>query len=166
MNTLLMQLFISMPIILIVSISVLVIASMGIMARKRAEYKNQELNAILSSIGEGLLVVDLDKKVFILNQAAGVMLREAPQELLGKNIDTVLKLCGGPRTHTPKSSAEIIDQIIQEPDVLRFTKEDKLYFENKEGTCFPANLVATPFFHEKELQGVVLLLEMEETKKK
>lgn len=166
MDTLLMQIFISAPIILMVSISVLVIATMGIMARKRAEYKNQELNAILSSVGEGLLVVDLQKKVFILNQAAGVILREAPQELIGKNINQVLKLCKGPRSHQPKSSGDIIDQIIQEQDVLRFAKNDHLYVENKEGTCFPVNVVATPFFHERELQGVVILLEANDPKKK
>lgn len=160
MDTLFMQILIAAPIILIVSISVLVIASLGIQARRTAEYKNQELNAILSSIGEGLLVVDLHKKVFIMNQAAGVLLREAPQELIGKKIENVLVFCNTDKKHTsPTTSTEIIDQVFKEQDVLRFTGASRVYVTNKAGSCLSTDLVATPFFHKGELQGAVILLE-------
>ncbi len=167
MDTLFMQIFIAAPIILIVAISVLVIAGLGIQARRTAEYKNQELNAILSSIGEGLLVVDLHKKVFILNQAAGVLLRQAPQELLGKKIENVLIFCNTDKKHaSPATSTEIIEQVFKEQDVLRFTGTNRVYITNKAGSCLSADLVATPFFHKGELQGAVILLEEAEKNKK
>ena len=157
-SNLLMQIFISAPIILIVAISILVIASLGIQARRRAEYKNHELNAILSSMGEGLIVVDIHRRVIIINQAAGVLLRQAPQELIGKKIGSVLQFSADSK-HASASAVSIIEQVIFEQDVMRFNDRKELCCKKPDSTCSPVNLTASPFFYKKQLHGVVLLLQ-------
>ena len=50
---------------------------------------NDQLNAILSSMAEGLVVVDTDRKIILMNQAAGILLRFAPQEALGQPLEQI-----------------------------------------------------------------------------
>ena len=45
--------------------------------------EENRLNAILSSMAEGLVAIGDDRKVILMNQAAGILLRLAPQEALG-----------------------------------------------------------------------------------
>ncbi len=153
-----MQVFISAPIILIVAISVLVVASLGIRARRQAEFQNQQLNAILSSMGEGMLVVDTDGKIIIINQAAGVLLRQAPQEMVGKRIESAIELHSA-NTREKITTASVIAGVIAEQDVLRFSGKNQVCYQKNDGTCFPINLIASPFFYDGALHGVVILLQ-------
>ena len=48
------------------------------------------LNAILSSMEEGLILIDKKSKVILMNQAAGILLRVAPDEAMGKSVHEFL----------------------------------------------------------------------------
>ena len=52
--------------------------------------EESRLNAILSSMAEGLVAIDNDRKVIMMNQAAGVLLRTAPQEAAGRDVREIL----------------------------------------------------------------------------
>ena len=157
MDSLIMQIFVSAPIILIVAISILTVAIMDIQARRRAEYKNQELNAIISAMGEGLIVVDKHQRVLILNQAAGVMLRQAPQDLLNKKIEDVLYLKKN-KTYKPFSTKELINKVIIERDIVTLTTKDEIFCKDKNNKYIPITLTAAPFFQKGEIRGAVSIL--------
>ena len=54
--------------------------------------EESRLNAILSSMAEGLVAIDEKRKVILMNQAAGILLRTAPQEAVGRDFREILVL--------------------------------------------------------------------------
>ena len=157
MDFLYMQLVFLAPTVLSIGLALFVIAVLDIRARRKAEYQEQELLAIVSSMDDGLIVVGTDERITIANQTAGVLLRQAPSELMGKKIETVLQL-RDKQTRRTISSSEIVRQVMNEKDIVRFTEKQRITCRNSLGKYLPIQLVATPFFHKKQLHGVIILM--------
>ena len=51
----------------------------------------KRLNAILSSMAEGLIAIDQKREIILMNQVAGILLRFAPAEVIGQEIDKIFR---------------------------------------------------------------------------
>lgn len=122
--------------------------------------KERDLSkAVISSMGEGLLVVDKEQKVILVNQAASVLLRRAPNDMVGKNINEVLKICQG-KNNDVKNCNLPIEQLIREPNIVNIELEDDFYCQNRDGNFFPAAVIMASLLHsvlKDAVRGVVII---------
>lgn len=132
------------------------------------EAELKKSRAVISFMGDGLLLVDRKFKVTMANEAAAVLLREAPGELMGKKLDKVLRLeSEGQKFDLDKL---ILDKVLSANDILRFGYEKKIFCLDKENNSFPVSFTISPFAID-EMSGVVIIfrdssreLELEESK--
>lgn len=114
-----------------------------------------QLNAILSSMAEGLIAVDTSRKVIIMNQAAGILLRLSPAEAMGKNIHEILFLQKDgkdiPQNETPHERAMI------DKNIITLTLLDNISLKNRQGQIYPVSLMAAPLLQKTEVTGAILL---------
>jgi two-component system sensor histidine kinase VicK len=110
----------------------------------RAEDKLRALirqsNSILESIGDGIYGLDLEGKVTVVNAAAAQMFGYKPEEMLGKDMHTLVhhtRVDG-----TPYKWEECpIKQSLEQMETMRVSTE---VFWRKDGTSFPVDYVARP----------------------
>jgi PAS domain S-box-containing protein len=167
MELLLKHIIISTPIILIVAIATFSIATLGIQARKKIERTNTQLNAILSSLKEGLIVIDLEHRIVLINQAAGLMFRVAPSDVLHKKIEKTLFFGFEKTPSSPykrNTVFQVINQVLKQQEIIRITAQDRWYGKNKLGQLFRLGVVASPLLQDKHLAGAVLVIQNLNTK--
>ena len=92
--------------------------------------------AILASVGEGVISVDTDGNVTFANPAAGIMLGAEGDSLLGTNICAIT--CTTPLEGDPQC---LLDLVRVTGTVLTRPHAE---FVRVDGTCFPAEVTAAP----------------------
>ncbi len=117
---------------------------------------NDQLNAILSSMAEGMVVVDNNRQIILMNQAAGILLRFAPSEAVGKNLGEVFQFFKGKEVMTPESLP--IERAISEKNIISISLLDNLYLKNRQGQIFPVAMLIAPFVQERAVSGAIILL--------
>lgn len=105
--------------------------------------KEKFLYSITSQMGEGLLVLDRDRRVTYMNFEAERFLQWKQEELLGKNIDDFLYL------------SKFAFKDVSVATTSTGVKEDRLFC--KSGMSFPISYVITPSFENEELAGYIIV---------
>ncbi|TSC69911.1 MAG: two-component system, OmpR family, sensor histidine kinase ResE [Parcubacteria group bacterium Gr01-1014_70] len=113
----------------------------------------EDLNAVFSSMAEGLVVIDNQQRVEALNQAGGVFLRIAPKQAMGMLIGDLLKL------YHIEHNEQILWPVerLMKLDITRIHIWDHIYCENKIGKLFPITMMATPLLTAHAVSGAVIL---------
>ncbi len=127
-------------------------------AQKYLKKQEEYLHAVLSSMGEGLVVCDKDCRVQMINQFGASLLRHPPTEAVGK---TLMELSDFYSEHAEKKDdvlpITIIQKILEEPDIITITPTDKLFCKNAHGMIFPMLLTAAPLEQKNGDKSAVLL---------
>jgi len=97
--------------------------------------------AILSYIGEGLVVIDKQGKIITFNKAAESLLGYAENEAIGKNLTDIIQF-------DYKSSIEAS---------MVHGRSSALFFIRKDKTKFPAAITTTSYGHDKKILGTITL---------
>lgn len=122
----------------------------------------QQLDGILSSMGEGLLVVDTKGKVILVNQTAGILLKIAPADAMGKNIATIFRLFKSQEEPTPPRG--LIEKAIKQLTIIRIRLADGFYCKDMEERVFSIGMVITPLFEEQIAGAVIIFRDLTEEK--
>lgn len=118
--------------------------------------KQDQLNAILSSMAEGLLAIDNARRVIIMNQAAGILLRMSPAEATGKPVAEVVEfLKAGNAAIAPPDLP--YEQAIRDKNIITLTLLDNIFIKNRQGQIFPVSLMVAPLLQAGEVAGAILL---------
>lgn len=125
---------------------------------KKLREENARNEAIFYSMNEGLIVMDREFKIVLMNRAASVMLRTAPLEAVGQDIKKVLRPCLVDGKFVEGYLP--VEQAL-EGELLNVTPEDGIYFRNKAGQEFPVAMMLSPLFNKegkhKIVQGAVIV---------
>lgn len=106
--------------------------------------ERDRIKAIVSSMSEGLLLVDKDLKIILINQMAAALIRKAPLEAAGKNLADVFHLRKGEKEFLNLN--EVMEKIfIEGGNTVGFGLEDKIFCRNTAGRDFPIVLIVSPF---------------------
>ncbi len=122
--------------------------------RELAEDRAKD-EALLESIGDGVLATDMTGKIVACNRAAELMLKWGREELLSGHFSSVLVL----RSREKKLVApheHFVQTALDQRATMRSTPHRTYYCERKDGTTFPISLIATPFLLGVEMRGVVV----------
>ncbi len=110
----------------------------------RAEDKLRALirqsNSVLESVGDGIYGIDLDGICTVVNPAASQMLGFKPEELLGRNMHSLIHHTRADGSPYPENECPI-KNTLSDLDTVRVSNE---IFWRKDGTSFPVEYVARP----------------------
>lgn len=121
--------------------------------------ERDRVNAIITSMGEGLIVVDKEGRITYSNPAAGKLLGVSQDKIKGQYIDKIIPLYAKPEGKEVISLPDRpITKAIRTGKVVISTIADDFYFESSSGRRFAVMIVATPFlFGGKEIFGAVTI---------
>ena len=129
---------------------------------RRVLERTQELDeqhskdeALLESIGEGFLAIDMSGKIITCNRSAEQMLKWDKDQIVGSHFSSVLSLRSKDKQLLSPNEHHI-QRAIQEKKTIRTMPEDTSTCERKDGTSFPIAIAAMPFLMGMEMKGVVV----------
>ncbi len=103
------------------------------MAKKLAEEKNKD-EAILESIGDAVLAVDLDRRIIVFNKAAQEITGFSERSVLGKVYSEVLKFTDTKREVVSCGKNCMVDQVYKTGKSFYF---EEMIVKNKKGQQIP-----------------------------
>ncbi|OHA07514.1 MAG: hypothetical protein A2934_03630 [Candidatus Sungbacteria bacterium RIFCSPLOWO2_01_FULL_47_10] len=121
------------------------------------EKKISEQGAILSSIREGIIVVDKKGMVTLANQTAGVLLRTAPDELLKKSFSEAMHLYSKTNTGEEYIHHDLIGRVVEKTDSITIRFQDNFYARPKYGNDFPVAITLSPLLENQEASGALVV---------
>ncbi len=117
--------------------------------------KQDQLNAILSSMAEGLIAIDKERKVILMNQAAGILLRTAPQEATGQEVKQILIFS---RAGEAIAYNDIpIEKAMADRNIISVGMSENISVKAKNGRLFPVAMMIAPLLNKGEVSGAIIL---------
>ncbi|HUQ30268.1 MAG TPA: PAS domain-containing sensor histidine kinase [Candidatus Paceibacterota bacterium] len=117
----------------------------------RAKAKDETL---LSSIGDGLIAVDKDGVITLVNPSACAMLGVKEEEVIGNKIYDILPVAYENGTPIPREERLIYRAIATRQMVVNDPSQITCFLR-KDGTRFPSSITATPILFKDELVGAI-----------
>ncbi len=114
-----------------------------------------EDEAILTNMGDGLIVTDAHLKILLMNSAAEKMLERSAPGTKGKDLSETILICDAKKKSLPIDKTPI-GEALAGGSVVSVTTEP-YYFTKKYGTIFPVAITASPVVVSKEILGVIIV---------
>jgi len=111
--------------------------------------------AVTSSIGEGLYVVDKNYNTVVVNEAAGEMLGILADKLIGQNLSKIVKIFKG--DSELKTEDRPVYKTLVTGKALSFGLDDDLYLQTATGKKIPVSLSTSPLKEGTEVTGAVVV---------
>lgn len=123
-------------------------------SRAKLEESIAEDEALLESIGEGIIATDKEAQVIFMNKAAEELILWKNDEAIGKKVFEVLPVENenGKRLYPEERH---ITKALKEGKKTMSTPEETFYFSRKDGKKFPVAFVATPVVLDGEVVGAI-----------
>lgn len=119
--------------------------------KARLQQTNSKDEAILTSIGDGVVAISQDNRIFLFNRMAARLSGFTKDEVIGQPYREVVKFA----TEKEGDEINIVDQVYQGSQGL---SEGRLVIINRNGQRTPISLTAAPIRNELNLiQGVVIV---------
>lgn len=129
---------------------------------KKTTQKVQQLNAILSSMREALVAVDEKMNIVLINEAAGALLRIAPQDAIGKSF---AEIC--PFYKNDKKIPERIyplKKALVEKTIISFDITDEISIKDHTGKFVPIALTASYLAAEVDISAIAIMRDITKEK--
>lgn len=110
-------------------------------------------DAILSSIGDGLVVTDQNERILFVNNAFEKNLGWASNDVLGKLLSDVISMVDADDKIISESE-RLVTKIFKEHSLSAMTNT-AICYKRKDGTSFPVAITVAPIFVSGELIGAV-----------
>ena len=120
--------------------------------QRKAQRTSAKDEAILASIGDGLVVTDTNEKIVLVNHAFETLLEWTADEVQGKTLSDVVPLVKEDGTAISKAE-RLISKIIKEHTTT--TTTTTAYYRRKNGTSFPVSNTISPIMIESKLIGAI-----------
>lgn len=114
--------------------------------------------AILSSIGDGMIVIDENENIILVNQRAEDMLGYNAEEFLGRKWHEALVLKTEAGAPVPLQDRPVKQAFLTQKRASALpliTPSKTYYFTRKDGSRFPVEIIASPIILEGKSLGVV-----------
>lgn len=121
---------------------------------RRVQAAEEKEQALLASIGEGVIASDEHGRAILVNAAAERMLGWTSSELLGKPLMDVIRI------HDEKGNAISLEKrplqrAIGSMKPFTTSTTSPFYYTRKDGTQFPAAITATPVMQNNRVVGAI-----------
>ncbi|MEO8065934.1 MAG: PAS domain S-box protein [Candidatus Doudnabacteria bacterium] len=120
-------------------------------SKDEIEHKKAKDDAILASIGDGMVVVDSEGRITFMNHIAEQMLGWKMAELLGTEVDKSLPITDEKGTLLPFESRPISLALLNHTTI----KASQYLFVRRDGTSFPVAIIVSPVIQEGKNIGAI-----------
>ncbi len=127
---------------------------------KIVSHQKQRMDAVIRNLAEGLLVVDEEGKVVLMNPAAEKLLGVKQSEKAGKEVaeglssEHVVAMASGPLRDKPGMFSEQVQLAGQSEETKRIVKASTAVIENEDGQTVGMVSVLTDITRQKELDDL------------
>lgn len=115
------------------------------------QHSESQLRVTLESLAEGLIELDPQGRVLLMNPEAERLLRWSGQEMRGKLVSELVRLCDAQGREMP-AEASCIERALQWGEVSR---NEEQWLQRSDGSRFLAAMIASPIVGEGRVKGVV-----------
>jgi PAS domain S-box-containing protein len=123
-------------------------------SREKAEQEKIKDDAILESIGDGMITTDQNGNITLINPAAQHLLGLTPDDVLGKQIDTVIPAEYDKGKAVPHNDYPVLVALATHQKVTTTTSAaDSINYIKKDGTKVPVASTVTPVIVKNKLLG-------------
>jgi PAS domain S-box-containing protein len=122
---------------------------------QRLREESDRAKAIVSSMGEGLIVVDENRLIISVNSAAAQLLKTSVADMIGKTTEEVAQLYKG-ETELPVSERPAA-HTLKSGESSAWALDDGIFIQSKSGHRFPAAITTTPLIRNNAPSGVVII---------
>ncbi len=120
-----------------------------------AKTERDRLQAIVSSMGESLVLIDKDFKIVLLNNACSTLLGVSIDSTIGKDIRKVIRIFSGAREIPDEEYP--LNVVINKGEIASASLESNYYYQLASGKKVPVAFVSTPFTGDEGVSGAVLV---------
>jgi len=106
--------------------------------------------ALLESLGDGILATDKDGLIVSVNQATEKLLKGSQKDFLGKKLNSVLRIWDDKGELVPNEKHPFQKAFVSGKKVV-----DTFIYERKDGTKFPAAITMTPVIYDGKSVGII-----------
>ena len=122
-------------------------------AREQAERSRDRIEAMLRSIGDGVLVVDIDRKIMMINRAAEKITGWTDAEVVGKPADEVFNIVN---EQTGEKMVSPLEEVFTNHETLELSED--VVVINKDGDLVPVADSSAPITdREGKIIGAILV---------
>lgn len=122
-------------------------------ARRHAEVEEEKTSAMLSSIGDGLVVVNENGEIILVNNVFQDLLGWTDQEVRGKRLTEIIPLIDEKNQIFPEEKRLISLTLKQQEKVSNRTQS--MYYQRKDTSRFPVAISVSPIIVAGKLIGAV-----------
>ena len=110
--------------------------------------------AVLASIGDGLVVTDGEGIITLVNHSFTTLLGYTEEEVIGQRADELLHVHDSKGTMLPEEDHPV-NRVLKSGKRVTSSTGDDLYFERSDSSVFPIAVTASPILGEHSIVGVV-----------
>lgn len=121
---------------------------------EKIKEEHRELQAILFSMGEGLLVLDRDLNILLINKTAERLLGVSATDAAGKHIKKVLTLLKGDKELPVEEWPA--KRMLKSGKSVTVVIKDNIYYKTVSGRMFPVEISTAPFVKEGIIGAIVV----------
>lgn len=123
-------------------------------AQEALQFERDRADAIISSMGEGLMVVDRNKRILLMNPVAQKLLEVSDvKTIIGQNWSEVVTTMKGGK-EVPYAERSFSQALAQGKQVIT-NIEDNHYYKTKSGKMFPIASITAPLITDGTIVGAV-----------
>lgn len=120
------------------------------------EHEKVQVEAILNSIGDGVIATDTYGRIIMMNKKAEKMLGWTSDELFGRPlIDSLPLLTGEESILLPKENHPINMALATSRNITTYTTDQPYFYVSKNGRKFPVTITASPVRLNKTIIGAI-----------
>lgn len=109
--------------------------------------------AIISSVGDGLIITDKQSKILLMNPAAAEMLRQNPKEVIGRDLIDIVPAADLNGNIIPRENRPLLSVISSGQS---FTNHAANFYIRSDKTKFPAAITTSPIILNGEIIGAII----------
>ena len=132
------------------------------LALEDSKEKRERLNAIIASMGEGLLLIDKDYRIVLLNGKAENLLGISAGEAIGKNMREIITVLKGNEVIAEEERPVV--KMFRTGQTISVDVEDDFYYQSSSGRKFPVGLTVSPLKGDGITGAVVVFRDISEEK--
>ncbi|MFA6096818.1 MAG: PAS domain S-box protein [Candidatus Paceibacterota bacterium] len=128
----------------------------------RLKKESLQLKTLLSSISEGLLLIDEKYNILLANTAASLITRTASKDLQGKNLKETLEILHN--MDMVPSDKWPFEHVFKTGRSISLKLNDEYYFKTREGRIFPVEIMIAPIESGNSTGAIVVFKDITEMK--
>lgn len=117
------------------------------------EAEKERAKAMLASIGDGLIVLDKDERILLVNKSFEALLGWKESEVRGKKLTQVVPMLDASGTLVSEES-RLITKTLKEKK-KETTQDRSVQYRRKDGSHFPVAITVSPILSDEQVAGAV-----------